>query len=185
MEEPILISTINDFIFCPVSIYFHNLYGDLKREIFQSDKQLNGTYAHETIDNNHYSTKRSILQGIDVYCERYNLVGKIDVFDVDMGVLTERKRKVVTVYDGYIFQLYAQYFALTEMGYSVNKLVIHSFDDNKSYNILLPHDNHEMLSKFENTIAQMNAFNLEYYQPTSIQKCKNCIYSDLCDRSLC
>lgn len=27
MEEIILISWLNDFIFCPVSIYFHNLYG--------------------------------------------------------------------------------------------------------------------------------------------------------------
>jgi CRISPR-associated protein Cas4 len=184
MEEPILISTINDFIFCPVSIYFHNLYGDLKREIFQSDKQLNGTYVHGSIDHNHYSTKKNILQGIDVYCEKYNLIGKIDVFDIASGVLTERKRKIVTIYDGYVYQIYAQYFALCEMGYSVNKLIIHSFDDNKNYNIPLPQDSLEMLGKFEKTITKMNTFCMDDYHPSSLQKCKNCIYSDLCDRSL-
>ena len=28
MEDLILISNLNDFIFCPVSIYFHKLYGN-------------------------------------------------------------------------------------------------------------------------------------------------------------
>ena len=27
MENPIIISNLNDFIFCPASIYFHNIYG--------------------------------------------------------------------------------------------------------------------------------------------------------------
>lgn len=27
-DSTILISQLNDFIFCPASIYFHNLYGD-------------------------------------------------------------------------------------------------------------------------------------------------------------
>lgn len=101
MEEPILISTINDFIFCPISIYFHNLYGDLKREIFQSDKQLNGTYAHKTIDTGSYSSRKDILQGLDIYSEQYNLIGKIDVFDVRSGILTERKRQVKTLLNFY------------------------------------------------------------------------------------
>lgn len=171
-------------MFCPVSIYFHNLYGDLKREIFQSEKQLNGTYSHEAIDNTHYSTKKNILQGVDVYCEKYNLVGKIDVFDIDLGILTERKKKITTIYDGYIFQIYAQYFSLCEMGYSVKKLVLHSYEDNKNYPIPLPVDSGELFEKFENTIRQMNTFCLDAYQPSSPQKCQNCIYSDLCDRSL-
>ena len=50
-----------------------------------------------------------MLQGISVYCEKYNLVGKIDVFDEKTGILTECKKKIKTVYDGYIYQIYAQY----------------------------------------------------------------------------
>lgn len=48
-----------------------------------------------------------MLQGVSVYCEKYNLVGKIDVFDEKTGILTERKKKIKTVYDGYIYQIYA------------------------------------------------------------------------------
>lgn len=77
-EQPLAISQLNDFIFCPA-------------------------------DSATYSTQKGMLQGISVYCEKYNLVGKIDVFDKKTGILTERKKKIKTVYDGYIYQIYAQY----------------------------------------------------------------------------
>lgn len=32
-------------------------------------------------DSATYSTQKGMLQGISVYCEKYNLVWKIDVFD--------------------------------------------------------------------------------------------------------
>ena len=70
-----------------------------------------------------------MLQGIGIYCEKYNLVGKIDVFDTKSGILTERKKKVTKIYDGYVFQIYAQYFSLIEMGYKVVKLHLYSMDD--------------------------------------------------------
>ena len=50
MDDIIKISNINDFIFCPVSIYFHNLYGNQEKLMFQSKYQLNGTKSQETID---------------------------------------------------------------------------------------------------------------------------------------
>lgn len=43
MDDIIKISNINDFIFCPASIYFHNLYGNENKLMFQSKYQLNGT----------------------------------------------------------------------------------------------------------------------------------------------
>ena len=51
MEETILISYLNDFIFCPISIYFHKLYGKLNKTLYQSEDQINGTNAHKAIDN--------------------------------------------------------------------------------------------------------------------------------------
>lgn len=45
----------------------------------QDSFQLNGTNAHKHSDSATYSTEKSVLQGISVYCEKYNLVGKIDV----------------------------------------------------------------------------------------------------------
>ncbi len=54
MDDAILITELNDFIFCPVSIYFHKMYNGVDRMIFQSTDQINGTAAHETVDKNDY-----------------------------------------------------------------------------------------------------------------------------------
>ena len=82
MEETILISYLNDFIFCPVSIYFHKLYGNLDKSLYQEAVKINVTYAHKAIDTHKYSTKKDILQGIDIYSEEFKIQGKIDIFDV-------------------------------------------------------------------------------------------------------
>ena len=82
MEDLILISNLNDFIFCPVSIYFHKLYGKLDKKLYQSEYQINGTNAHKAIDNKKYSSRKNILQGIDIYSSKYGIEGKIDIFDI-------------------------------------------------------------------------------------------------------
>ena len=184
MEENILISQLNDFIFCPVSIYFHKLYGAMEKSMYQTTYQTNGTNAHKTIDTGSYSTKKKILQGIAVYSEEFGVQGKIDLFDTESGVLTERKRTVVKIYDGYIFQVYAQYYALCEMGYDVKRIRIHSLTDNKNYEIKLPADDVEMDSRFRQLIRQMHEFDMENFVQTNVEKCKKCIYEPSCDRSL-
>lgn len=184
MEETILISYLNDFIFCPISIYFHNLYGDLDKNIYSAEFQINGLNAHKAIDAKTYSTRKNILQGENVYTKEFNIIGKIDVFDIDKGILTERKNKITTIYDGYIFQLYAQYYALTEMGYKVNKIRFHSIKDNKNYDIKLPFEDKETDIKFRNLIKEIRSFNIENFKQTNIKKCQNCIYEPSCDRSL-
>lgn len=125
MESYITLSFLNDFIFCPRSIYFHQLYGNFHDALYKQTPQYKGNAAHETIDRQSYSTSEFILQGREVYCSQFNICGKIDVFDVKKGRLTERKREIKTIYDGYIFQVYAQCFGLREMGYEVNEIVIH------------------------------------------------------------
>lgn len=183
MEETILISYLNDFIFCPVSIYFHKLYGNLDKSIYQSTDQINGTYAHKAIDNHTYSSRKNILQGIDIYIEEFGIQGKIDVFDVESGVLTERKNKIKEIYDGYIFQLYAQYYGLSEMGYIVKKIRFHSVIDNKNYDVKLPNEDKEMDTKFRNLINRIREFDIEKFIQTNTKKCERCIYEPSCDRS--
>lgn len=184
MEELILISYLNDFIFCPASIYFHKLYGNLQKDLYQSVSQINGTNAHKTIENKKYSSKNNILQGVDVYTEEFGILGKIDIFDIDKGMLIERKNKVNKVYDGYIFQLYAQYFALKEQGYIVKSIRIHSMQDNKNYNITLPEKDKNMFDKFKKLIKEIREFDIENFKQTNKRKCENCIYEPSCDRSL-
>lgn len=93
MDDAILITELNDFIFCPVSIYFHKMYNGVDRMIFQSSDQINGTVAHEKVDNGTYSSRKNILKGMDVYSEKYNLRGKIDLLDISSQTLRERKKK--------------------------------------------------------------------------------------------
>ena len=184
MEEPILITWLNDFIFCPASIYFHNLYGETERIAFQQPCQINGTAAHERIDSGKYSTRKNILSGISVYCEKYNLTGKIDLFDIDSGELVERKKQIKTVYDGYIFQLYGQCFALREMGYTIKKLTLRSLTDNKKYSVPLPENAPEKQSAFDELLQSIADFDLSHFKQINNEKCLNCIYEPLCSASL-
>jgi CRISPR-associated protein Cas4 len=184
VEQYIQISLLNDFIFCPRSIYFHKCYGNLATQNYHSTYQVKGLNAHKTIDENTYSTSKNILQGIDIFSEKYNLVGKIDIFDIKTKTLTERKKQIKVIYDGYILQIYAQYFCLIEMGYKVEHLKLYSKDDNKSYPIDLPTNNKIMYDKFTKTIKDLQNFNLNDKFTANIEKCKNCIYYNLCDYSL-
>lgn len=184
MENPINITLLNDFIFCPLSIYYHNLYGEIETKLYQNHFQINGSYAHKTVDTNKYSTSAHILQGTSVYSKKYNLIGKIDVFDIKKKLLTERKNKITDVFDGYIFQLYAQYFALVEMGYEVEHLQLYSMIDNKKYKINLPTEDALMLEKFEITLNKLNNFKFNSFTQQNALKCRNCIYEPYCDRGV-
>ena len=183
MEEIILTSYLNDFIFCPISIYFHKLYGNLKKELYQTSYQRNGTNAHKAIDNKTYSTRKDILQGIDVFSAEFGIQGKIDTFNIQTGVLTERKNTIKKIYDGYIFQVYSQYYGLTEMGYNVKKIQLYNMTNNKNYTIKLPIKDKGMDNKFRNLIKQIREFDMETFEQTNNKKCKQCIYEPACDRS--
>jgi CRISPR-associated protein Cas4 len=183
MESYIPISFLNDFIFCPRSIYFHQLYGRINSRLYQSTDQINGKAAHKTIDSKTYTTSKKVLQSLEIYSQRYGLAGKIDTYDMDKKILTERKKKITRIYDGYIFQLYAQYWCLIEMGYSVEKMRLYSLNDNKIYPISLPTKDSKMQKKFENLINKIHTFSLEDSFIPNPNKCKHCIYSNLCDVS--
>ena len=40
MEDYIMISQLNDFIFCPYSIYLHNIYMEASEEIYHTTPTL-------------------------------------------------------------------------------------------------------------------------------------------------
>ena len=183
MENPLNITALNDFIFCPISIYFHNVDGAAEVLTFQDEYQLNGSAIHEKTDSAQYSDRKNVLQSIFVYSHSLGLYGKIDVYDIDSGILIERKKKIKTIYDGYVFQLYAQYFALLDMGYDVKSIRLYSYDDNKKYDIPLPHENLIMYTKFKRTIEEIKDFSFETFTQTNYQKCKNCIYEPMCSYS--
>ena len=184
MDDYIEISKLNDFLFCPISIYFHGLYGNTDVILYQCSDQIKGTIAHNAVDTGKYSSRKDILQGIYVCSEKYRLIGKIDTFNTSSGVLKERKNKISVVFDGYIMQLYAQYYALKEMGYSIQKLQLYSISDCKIYPIFLPEEDNVMFEKFEQLIYDIQNFDMEAFEQVNIKKCQKCIYESVCDRSL-
>lgn len=180
METYMMITQINDFLFCPRSIYFHNiLRNSVADECYTQEPQQIGRAVHKTIDEGTYSTRKNVLTGTAVYCERYGLMGRIDIFNTDTGKLVERKNAVSAIWPGFRFQLYAQYFALCEMGYEVREMWIHSQKDNKSYAIPLPDE--EAAAAFEKVLLQMRSFSMTDHFEANPKKCAKCIYNMICD----
>ena len=108
MESYLMITQINDFIFCPRSLLFHDfLRSNYSPDNFRETPQVRGLAAHASIDNGTYSAKKDILQGTMVYSYRYGLLGRIDIFDISTGSLVERKYSITAIYDGFRYQLYA------------------------------------------------------------------------------
>ena len=50
MNDYISISTLNDFIFCPYSIYLHNVYMETDETMYHATPQTQGRVAHESVD---------------------------------------------------------------------------------------------------------------------------------------
>jgi CRISPR-associated protein Cas4 len=180
MENYIQISKLNDYIFCPKSLYFHSIYENFSEKTFHSCKQTVGKIHHQSIENISYSSRKDILQGIPVYSNKYNLMGKIDIFNQKTGELVERKYNIKKIYDGYKLQIYAQYLCLKEMGYHVKSISLYSLADNKKYKIKIP--NKSDIKFLEQIINAMYSHN-----PTcenikiNTNKCNNCIYNPLCN----
>lgn len=180
MQDSIRISTLNDFVFCPKSIYFHDLYQQYDQEVYQTTVQTEGLAAHEHIDQQTYSTSRYILQWLPVYSQTYQLIWKIDLFNTRKKLLTERKKQIKRVYRWYKLQVYAQYFCLTEMGYQVEQLQLYSLDDNKVYPVPLPDES--VILAFEQFLQRYRRFDpQDPHFSQNPKKCVQCIYRELCD----
>ena len=180
MESYLMITQINDFIFCPRSIFFSGIYrGSVTDDLYHQTPQRTGQVYHEAIDESRYSTRKAVITGMTVYSEKYRLLGRIDIFDTSSGVLTERKYSITAVYPGFRYQLYAQYFALEEAGFTVKALRLHSSKDNKIYPVALPGP--EEVKEFEDVLAAINVFSLETPFEPQKNKCSHCIYAPLCD----
>ena len=151
--------------------------------LLQCSDQINGSNAHEAIDNNTYSTSADIITGMDVYCEEFDLIGKIDIYDREKKLLRERKKHIAQIYDGYVYQLYAQCLAMREMGYEVTHLQLYSMDDNKTYEVSLPEKDENRFRQMQLLIHDMRNLDLACYRQLNGAKCRRCIYEPACDRS--
>lgn len=174
MDTAIPISAINDFLFCPKSLYLHSIYSSFDTTTYHDNPQTIGRISHENIENSTYTTSRHILQALSVYSAYLGVKGKIDIFDSKTGYLIERKYRVKAIYKGFRYQLYAQMYCLEELGYKVKKLFIQSLSDNKRYEISIP--TQEERKEFENVILQMKSFDAIALNSHTCNHCSNNIY---------
>ena len=120
MENYIPISNLNDFCFCPYSIYLHNIYYGSDEGEYQASPQTIGKEAHSSVNSG--ADRTDEFRGLCVFSEEFGLQGKIDVYKKNSGTLIERKYRLKNIYQGQKYQLWAQYFCMQEMGYKVNSL---------------------------------------------------------------
>jgi CRISPR-associated protein Cas4 len=132
------------------------------------------------VDTQSYSTSSQILQWISVFSEQFGLNGKIDLFHIDKKSLLERKKLIKKVHPGYILQMHAQYYCLSEMWYDVQTLKLYSLDDNRVYPIDLPTSSDT--ASFSKILEAYRSFDPDdpHFSQNS-KKCAQCIYRELCD----
>lgn len=176
-DDYIQISKINDFLYCPKSLYLHLMYENFDESLFHAQAQVKGRLNHKSIDEDTYSTAKRYIVGKEVYSEKYKIMGKIDIYDTKTKTLIERKTKVKQIFEGYKYQLYAQYFCLKEMGYEVNRLIIRSLEDNKNYDIPIPVGEDEQ--KFKYLVDKIWSFNPKTLLTHRCPKCDKSIYGVL------
>lgn len=181
MQDYILISTLNDFIFCPYSIYLHNIYMDTDESMYHATPQTKGKMAHEATDLKRSSNRSDEILALPVYSERLHLMGRIDVYRRKEQKLIERKYNLKQIYQGQIYQLWAQMFCLQEMGYDVQRMAFYEISTNKMIPMEMPTPVEEI--EFEAFINQYLTYDPS--QPISVNqnKCTHCIYCNLCDKT--
>lgn len=111
-----------------------------------------------------------------------NIYGKIDLYRFSTKTLVERKFQINRIFKGQMFQLWAQYYCMVEMGYLIDNLAFYETSTNKTKPIPLPGDTEK---------AELISF-IDYFRSfdpgktsfdVNINKCSHCIYSNLCDKT--
>lgn len=150
-------------------------------DLYHAAPQAKGKAAHATVDKKRTSNRKSEIQSLPVYSEELGIMGKIDIYRQDEKLLIERKYQLKQIFRGQIYQLWAQYFCMTEMGYIVDKLAFYEISTNKTFPIDVPGD-----SEKSELIAFIERF-INYYPSDTIienpNKCAHCIYCNLCDKT--
>ena len=181
MEDNISISLLNDFIFCPYSIYLHNVYMETDEGLYHATPQTKGKLAHQPVDSKTSSNRKEEILALPVMSEQLGVMGKIDIYRKKEKKLIERKYQLKQIYQGQIYQLWAQYFCMVEMGYEVDKIAFYEISTNKTIPMSLPtaENKHELMCFIQS---------FKEYDPSAPfvanpNKCRHCIYCNLCDKT--
>lgn len=136
---------------------------------------------HESVDNKTSSNRKEDILALSVMSEQLGVMGKIDVYKQKEKKLIERKYQLKQIYQGQIYQLWAQYFCMLEMGYEINNISFYEISTNKTIPVNLPtnKDRKELITFIKN----FRKYNPSEPISININKCSHCIYSNLCDKN--
>lgn len=150
--------------------------------MYHATPQTKGKVAHETVDKKIASNRAEDLLALPVYSEEFGLMGKIDVFKRKEKKLIERKYQLKQIFQGQIYQLWAQMLCLKEMGEEVESLAFYETSTNKMIPIDMPTD--DDLQSFKVFLQQFRSFDPDITRfPINQNKCSHCVYCNLCDKT--
>ncbi len=150
--------------------------------VFHAAPQTQGKIAHETIDRKKASNRADDIISMSVYSDEYGLMGKIDIYKRNEQKLIERKFQLKHIFQGQVYQLWAQMLCLNEMGYEVKALEFYETSRNKSIPVPIP--SKADIDLFKSFLQEFRSFdpgNTPF--SININKCNHCIYCNLCDKT--
>lgn len=150
--------------------------------MYHATPQTRGKAVHETVDKKTASHRADNILSLPVYSEEYGLMGKIDVYKRKENKLIERKYQLKNIYQGQVYQLWAQMLCLREMGYDVETLAFYETSTNKMIPVAMPTESD--LLQFKGFLRRFRTFNPDN-TPFTINhnKCIHCVYCNLCDKT--
>jgi len=150
-------------------------------DLVHAAPQTQGKASHETIEQKKYSSRKADISALSVFCDELGIKGKIDIYKGNEKLLIERKHKLAKIYQGQIYQLWAQYFCMIEMGYEVEKLAFYAISTNTTFPVDIPKEAQKQ--ELKNFIQQFKNYNPSQEISVNINKCAHCIYCNLCDKT--
>lgn len=181
MFTSVPISMLNDFVFCPYSIYLHNIYMEADEDTYNAVPQVRGKISHYTIDKKNYSSSKEVLVSLPVFSNRLGVYGVIDIYDKKQKQLIERKYRLKKIFRGQLYQLWAQYYCMVEMGYKVEEIAFYEMATNVSHVVAIPSD--EDILELRDAIERFRCFSPDSEYVQEAGKCSHCIYVNLCDKT--
>lgn len=151
--------------------------------MYHATPQTRGKAAHETVDNKTASNRADDILALPVYSEEYGLMGKIDIYKRSEKKLIERKYQLKQIFQGQVYQLWAQMLCMEEMGYDVDSIAFYESSTNKMIPVAMPTDMD--LQQFRTFILKFRSFDPSSTPfPINTNKCRHCIYCNLCDKTV-
>lgn len=150
--------------------------------LYYATPQTKGKIAHIAIDTKKSSHRAIDLQALPIISEVYGLMGKIDIYKGKEHKLIERKFQLRNIYQGQIYQLWAQYLCMVEMGYDITSIAFYEISTNKMIPIEIP--NSFQIKELEHFLKTYRDYDPSKPFFPNLNKCKHCIYCNICDKTI-